>query len=470
LPGKAAGLHPSSIYEVYASELIELSAAWEVVPSMAHRDSVYRARTIAAVLCALQLAVAARYAGIDGGLGPFSSTNSLRAAASSVPIPPDLRAHPISRNVFETAMEQPVLTADGLGLLLRAQVRALGQSVALGMVPSTAIVNIARTIERLPYARRKALGNTERDSTTLAFAGLGTVNGGTGMILGTHPQVQAESDLPSELWSSHLARGLVETDPVRLRLRMMGAIREQLVETSGRDVAVILRGERRFAPPAEGSATDPRNWFVTDQPGWHESTRLLGLDAVALFELAVEVLGESTYGFDSNSYSLPASTFLRKAELRDAGLGFWDLRMSRASDEHWLHSPDDVVVGDLPLRFPGHDALGGRSFTPLIVLSEGVTCVYLIDRDRALRFTSAQWDAVRAGLAAIHGEAWQRSSDDQGLALSETVSRALSIHSTNINKACSYDALRSLSHAVETRSHWQDEPPPEPPARLREAA
>lgn len=389
---------------------------------------------LADALTALQIAVGDRLTGRDGcGGRPLCSSDELLEAVNGTRLPDGRRVR-VTADQLEQLLALPALVGDRLGPLSAIAARVVGRAERrLGMVPITSIYPVVRTVEF------DDIGRTGTNSHLLAFVGAGHHNDGVGLMLKTC--IECEQEDPSAL------DRYVQVD---VRLVQLAAIREMLMASSGHDVLVLLRGERRYADEAEGTGTAEEVWCAGQQPGYGKAVEHHLPDAVTLGEVSPAWLRDRTFSLDGGLRRIGTlSSFFSAVERRDPTIGAWTLRMTARAREQEIAGADDVVVSDLCVIGPDDER-----YALVMPVSQAETTVYTIPYGRAERLGDDGWDVIRVGLAAVHGAAVARSSDDQGRALVLPRSRALGLSDRDGDRAANLDSLRTFSHAIEVGSHW----------------
>lgn len=443
------------IFSVYRDQMRHLLPERGVKGSRSYQAK-FSYETLAAVGTAAQMAVGGRL--IESG-DPFGSIDELRVGASRMILPPDGESMAVSRNLLETLVAQPSLVDGRLGVNLAAANRTLGQAMcARQLVQITALMTITRTLEQKHLRREQALGvRTDGRLDLAAIVGISPDNGGAAFLHATHPHFQDPEDEPAHLVEYHQRRTGIELDSLLMRLIHLHAVWLELKEM-GVSVPVVQRAERRFDEPDEGSETAEKRWFGAEQPNWsREVDSVFPADTVVLGEHSIEGLAGFTYRtrFGSRKLGNPAA-FLRDVELRLPSLLVSDLRMSSAQAEAGLEGADDLVR--LEGRLIDHDDYAYRAVIAMPA-PHSDCAVYLIPAERAAAMGQAEWDAVRAALAPVHGTVSGRSSDDQGLGLLLPRKHGLSCSSSDIDKSTNYESLRCFGHAIAEPSHWRSPDP-----------
>lgn len=412
--------------------------------------TTYKDQTLGRGAAAVQLAVGDRLAQRDGR-GPYRSAAELRRAASTKILPPGTQRSEVSRNQLEAILRQPAIVDNQLGPLAAAATKTICEAMRDGeMVPATALLTIARTVEQGYLRTGQSIGARGQGlQDFMAIAGVSCANGGVAVVFTTHPQFQDADDESMELLTDTNARG-IDLDPVTLRVVRLAAVRREFLAVTGKDIPIVLRGERRFAKSGEGTSTHQDLWFLADQPDWRVRVDALLPDARVLAEFANSRLLGAKYEFEGRSRTITnPDRFLKDVACRSPELGARNLIMATPAQERELEEPEDMILldGTLVLK-------DGGFYQPLFVCAETETITFLIPTNRASLFSAKDWYDIRAALAPIHGRAGGPSSDDQGLAIKLPFEHALSISSTDWDKTCNCDSLRSFSHAVECDGHW----------------
>ncbi len=300
------------------------------------------------------------------------------------------------------------------------------------------------------------------------MAGAIPVNGGAALLHATHPQLQDLADASEELIAYHERKTSIELDPLRLRLRYLVAVHSELYDTAGIPIPIVQRAERRFESPGEGKATSDDLWYALDQPNWSREVQdIVSPTAVIVAECPPQRLLGMTYlsPYGGERKIGNVARFLQDIELRLPSLAVRQLSMIDANEEKVLEASDTVVTLEGELV-----GMNGERYCAVLVLSwpHSETVIYVMPAARARTMNLADWSALRAGLAPLHGRASAGSSDDQGLGLNLPFQNALAVSSADWDKSSNFDAFRCFSHAVELDTHWVSQDDPNKPGVGRE--
>jgi hypothetical protein len=452
------------IYGMYRGRLDAFLVERGGVKASKLYETQYSYGNLANVGTAVQIAVDGRLAAkCSGTANPYRSVDELSMGASAVSLPPRGERIAVTHKLIEAVVGQPYRVGDRFGPIPAAANATLGRAMRHGLiVPVTALLTVTRTIEQKYLRGKKALGAREDGRLDLAsVVGVIPDNNGAALLHASHPQLEDLNEKSTSVIAQHEATLGMDLDPLRIRLIHLYAVWQELLEAMGAPIPIVQRAERRFDGPAEGSLTSEQLSYATEHEDWSgEIDAVFPREAVVLGESRIESLRGYHYrtGLGDRRISEPAR-FLRDVEKGLESLFIHRLRASRSEVEMRLEGADDVV------RLEGHlIGPGGAAYRPVIVLSHphAESVVYLIPAERAAAMTVADWDAVLAALAPLHGVASARSSDDQGLGVTIPYKHALNISCVDIDKACNYDAFRCFSHDMHEPSHWRPkEPPPD---------
>jgi hypothetical protein len=373
---------------------------------------------------------------IDGGeTNALDSLKSLHAAALNAPLEDDRVLHGFPIEALNLLLAQPAMTVDGkLGPLPGAAVRTRARAEReLAMARTAAVWSVVRTTKSHAMSDPSRQRRVRGDRHAIVFATAGVDQGGTGGVIAVH----------------HLSPGEDAAD-AEMRVRQLAAIRNEILATTGTEILVILRAERRWAERS-GAYTSSLLFYPFEQPDGRRAARELEGAGALVGEVPRDRLTDAIYRFRAAEVPIDdAEAFVRRVEAHDPSLGGWVLRMTDGDDEESLEHPDDVVVLDGALVL-GEDS---TEWTAIFVVAPSETTVFLAVRDRVRQYRDAKWDSLRRGLAALHGDAAPQSSDEQGRALTRPREMALSWLPEDPVVAANLDVLRGFADASENPLHW----------------
>ncbi len=420
-------------------------------------DATYLPEKLADTLTSVQKAVADRVGRHRWHEGPFRSANALREAASATALP-DGRTPPVSRNQFEAVVAQPTQVDGRLGPVVATATRTIGEAIRCGLLlPPISIMTVTRTVERRHLRYRATLGGRPDGLQDQGMVvGPIMANQGGSFAFASHSPTQDRGDVPASVLNYHEARTGVELNPLTARMGVQLAVWQDLNETMGVALPIVNRGERRFAPVAEGTGieTSDEIWYPAAQAAWYSDVaKSFPPDAIVLGEVPPSWLEGMTYRsvLCERRISNP-KRFLEDVELKLRMLSVRTLAVDRDDDE----TMNTGTIVTLEGRLIASD---DSEYVPVIVTSapHPRSVVYVIPAERAASMDESQWEATRTALIALHGPTSGRASDDQGRGLSLPLENGFAITSSNPDKAGNYDVIRFFSHAIESPEHWRSE-------------